>query len=180
MTGLDDDLERLLAPSYLDGLEERSLPDIRAMREDCQRLETKVSFLRRLAQGRLDVVHATLERRRQGRDADLTTVVAELSDIIGEGHPRPPGPGRLPMHMAPDLDDADLTAELDGVIDAEQIGQLPTMPEDRLQALVDALTEFESETSDRRRALHERIDRLQAEIVRRYKDGAASADALLT
>lgn len=179
MTTLDDDLQRLLAEDYLQGLEERPLPEIRSMREACQGAETKLSFLRRVAQGRLDVVHATLERRRTGRDADLTTVVEELSDIIGEGPPRPPGTGRLPMHMAPEFDD-DLSADLDEILDAAQIGELPTMPEGRLQELLQQLTEFESTTSDRRRALHERIDRLQAEIVRRYKDGAASPDALLT
>jgi hypothetical protein len=178
MAWLDTELDRLLAPDYLDGLKDRSLDDVRAMRAECQEAETAVSFLRRLAQGRLDLVHACLDRV-DGEVADLDSIVERLPSIIGSGPPRPAGYGRLPSQMSPDLDRDDLTEEIDAVIDAERIGALPTMGEEGLRELGEQLTAIEARISDQRRALHERIDKLQAEIVSRYKTGEASVDGLL-
>jgi hypothetical protein len=173
MSWLNTELERLLAPDYLNGLPERSLDDVRAMRAECQEAETAVSFLRRMAQGRLDLVHACLD------GSDLESLVERLPSIIGSGPARPQGYGRLPSQMSPDLDKDDLTEELDAVLDADQTGLLPTMDEAELRAVGERLTVIEKRISDQRHALHERIDKLQAEIVSRYKTGEASVDGLL-
>ncbi|HUY21380.1 MAG TPA: hypothetical protein VMV22_03470 [Acidimicrobiales bacterium] len=178
MASLDTELDRLLAPHYLDGVNTRSLEEVRAMRAECQAAETAVSFLRRLAQGRLDLVHACLDRA-EGESGGLDSLVERLPSIIGSGPARPSGYGRLPSQMSPDLDSTDLTEEIDGVLDADHIGALPTMGDDELRAVGDRLTEIETRISDQRRALHERIDTLQAEIVSRYKTGEASVDGLL-
>jgi hypothetical protein len=186
MSWLDSELDRLLAPAYLGELDQRSLEDIRAMRADCQITETAVSFLRRMAQGRLDVVHAALDAQasRGGADSDPTAVDAsalidKLPDILGSGPQRPPGPGRLPSHMAPDLEQDDLTAEVDAALDVEKLATLTSMSTEELRAAADRLTAIEARVSGQRRALHDRIDRLQAEIVSRYKTGRASVDGLL-
>ncbi len=180
MTWLDTELDRLLAPEYLHEMEAGSIEDIRVMRAECQAAETAVSFLRRLAQGRLDIIHAYLDRREDtGGTADLTVLVEELPAIIAAGPPRPSGPGRLPPQLAPDMERDDLAVELDEILDAGRIGELPTMSEDDLRSIADMLTEIENRISNQRRALHEQIDRLQAEIVSRYKSGRASVDGLL-
>lgn len=180
MTWLDTELERLLAPGYLDGVESRPLEEIRAMRAESQAAETAVSFLRRLAQGRLDILHAFIDRRHDGVDTDLDIVVQDLPDIIGGGPPRPPGPGRLPVQMAPDMEHGDLTEELDAILDPGRVSQLSSLSEDELREVADELSALEHRVSVQRRQLHERIDRLQAEIVARYKTGQASVDGLLT
>jgi hypothetical protein len=81
--------------------------------------------------------------------------------------------------MSPDLDRDDLTEELDGVLDADHTGTLTTMSDAELRTVGERLTVIEQRISDQRRALHERIDKLQAEIVSRYKTGEASVDGLL-
>ncbi len=53
------------------------------------------------------------------------------------------------------------------------------MSEAELRTVGEQLTAIEQRISDQRRALHERIDTLQAEIVSRYKTGEASVDGLL-
>jgi chaperonin cofactor prefoldin len=53
------------------------------------------------------------------------------------------------------------------------------MDEAELRAVGERLTVIEKRISDQRHALHERIDKLQAEIVSRYKTGEASVDGLL-
>jgi hypothetical protein len=177
MTWLETELDRLLAPDYLDGLRERSLEDVRAMRAECQEAETAVSYLRRMAQGRLDLVHACLDHHGEGGDVD--SLVERLPSIIGSGPARPQGYGRLPSQMSPDLDRDDLTEELDAVLDADHTATLTTMTEAELRSVGEQLTAIEQRISDQRRALHERIDTLQAEIVGRYKTGEASVDGLL-
>ena len=178
MAWLDSELDRLFAPDYLDGVHERSLQDLRSMRAECQEAETAVSYLRRVAQGRLDVVHVYLD----GADpaGELDTVVEHLSTIIGSGPPRPAGNGRLPSQMSPDMELEGLTAEVDEILDAKGIGELPSMTEAELRAIGESLTALEARVSGQRRTLHERIDTLQAEIVSRYKTGEASVEGLLS
>ncbi|HXX90515.1 MAG TPA: hypothetical protein VEI83_09870 [Acidimicrobiales bacterium] len=182
MAWLDSELERLFAPEYLQGIGERPLEEVRAMRDECQDAETAVSYLRRVAQGRLDIVHVYLHNSGEADDdtADLTKLVERLPDIMGAGPPRPPGPGRLPASMGPDMAHGDLTAPIDAVLDGERIGELPSMTRQQLQDIADRLGDIEASISDNRRALHERIDKLQAEIVDRYKRGEATVDGLLT
>ena len=178
MAASELDLERLFAPDYVRDLPQRSLDELRAMRAECDRAETAVSYLRRVAQGRLDIVQGTLARTGH---AELSSIVEDLPSIIGGGPPRPAGPGRLPSRMAPDVEEFEgLTGEIDAVLDAEGIGELPTMGEPQLRAMAEELIAIEGRISQQRKMLHERIDAVQAEIVSRYKSGQASADGLLT
>jgi len=179
MAWLDSELERLFSPNYLDDLSGRSMEEIRAMRDECQDAETAVSYLRRVAQGRLDIVHVYLNNEGEGGAADLTRLVERLPEIIGAGPPRPPGPGRLPASMGPDLRHDDLTTHIDAVLDGTRIGELPSMDRAQLQDVADRLGAIEAQISEDRRSLHERIDKLQGEIVDRYKRGDASPDGLL-
>lgn len=48
-----------------------------------------------------------------------------------------------------------------------------------LNAMAQALVELEQSVSKERRALHDIFDRLQAELIERYKSGRASVDGLL-
>jgi anti-sigma-K factor RsiG len=179
---LHDELDRLFAPDYLQGLHDRSLDELRAMRAECNHAETAVSYLRRVVQVRLDVVQGILAGAGSG-DPDLSGVVEELPAIIGAGPPRPSGPGRLPARLAPDMDAVeadDLTADIDEVLDPGRIGELTSMSQAELRTISERLVGIEGRVSAQRRALHERIDALQAEIVSRYKSGDASPDGLLT
>src|SRR6202050_3065867 len=94
------ELDRLFAADYLEGVDSRSLDQVRAMRAECQEVEEIVSYLRRVVQGRLDVVHSFLDHHETGQDiGDLDGVVEDLSAIIGSGPARPQGYGRLPSQM---------------------------------------------------------------------------------
>jgi hypothetical protein len=175
-----DDLSRLLAPTYLDDVGGRSLDEIRQMRVECQEAEASLSYLRRLIQGRMDIVHAYLARP-EGSDApDLSSIVDNLAGILA-GPGRPSGPGHNPILHTPDTDDmAELTTELDAILDADEIGLLGGRSDDQLRGLADSLGELEHRVSAERRGLHERIDTLQAELVERHKSGRASVDGLLS
>src|SRR5207249_1615790 len=61
---------------------------------------------------------------------------------------------------------------------AEDLTGLPEMNAEQLAAVVDRLVASESSVSADRRRLHETIDALRAELVRRYREGGADASDL--
>ncbi|HMK12772.1 MAG TPA: hypothetical protein VK461_14370 [Acidimicrobiales bacterium] len=163
----------------LAGLEARSIDEVRSMRADCQSLEAQVSYVRRLAQGRLDIVDAELARRREGRPpSDLAEMVAALPSTLGR-HLTAPGSGKRPTTIEPVEPDAALVEPLDRVLDVDALGSLPARSDVELGAVRQGLADVESDLSARRRVLFERLDALSAEITRRYRTGEASVESLL-
>jgi hypothetical protein len=172
------ELERLLQPDYLGDLQARPIEEIRAMREDCRRTEDEFSYVRRQAQGRLDIVAAELARRAEGKGpSEASDIVDLLPEILGH-NVFAPGFGRLPTSLGPPAD-SQLIIELEGILHESSLTGLGHITDDELRDLVDRLTEYERTVSDRRRSLHDRLDALQAEIVRRYKTGEVTVESLL-
>jgi hypothetical protein len=176
-----DELDRLLKPDYLGDVPSRSIEEIRAMREECRRSEDGLSYVRRQVQGRLDIVASELQRRAEGKGpSDAADIVDQLPAILGHGVQ---ARGRIveirPTSLAPAEDTGPLMVELEGILHMSSLTGLGQITDDELRNLVDRLTEYERTVSERRRALHDRLDALQAEIVRRYKSGEVSVDSLL-
>ncbi|MDA8381190.1 MAG: hypothetical protein M0020_10295 [Actinomycetota bacterium] len=170
-------VEDVLAPGFLDGLSERRLEDLHAMRMTCQEVEVALSYVRRIIQGRVDIVAAVMDRQGE----DLSKLVKDLPNILAP-HSRSPGTGRLPEPLAPRPDSPDviaLTERLDEIVGAEAIGRLPSLSEGELLNIIDRLGDLEIELSSARRKVHEQLDVLQNEIITRYKSGRASVDNLL-
>ena len=147
------------------------------MRADCQQVEVGLSYLRRLAQGRLDIVADELRRRSDGSPpTDMHGLVERLPSILAE-HVTSPGPGRLPTYFEPgDLEE--VSAQLDAIVDTAALSGLPELSDDGVRELMERLTGLEHEVSAQRRALHDRIDALQGELTRRYKTGEATVESL--
>jgi hypothetical protein len=175
------DLERLLGADYLGDLQGRSIEEIRAMRDECRRAEDGLSYVRRQAQGRLDIVAAELSRRNEGKGPwDAADMVDQLPAILGHGVSTQGGILNVrPTSLEPPEDTNQFTVELEGILHESSLTGLGQITDDELRQLVDRLTEYERVVSDRRRALHDRLDALQAEIVRRYKTGEVSVESLL-
>jgi hypothetical protein len=180
MTWLDTELGRVLDPHYLDGLTERGLDEIREMRAECEATETAVSFLRRMAQGRLDLIHAYLDRRARSEINDMRAFVDDLPSIMAAGPPPRSGPARIFGSRLPDAHPDDLVVELDAVLGADKMSELESLDDSQLELIADELAEMERRISRQRRSLHEEIDQIQAEIVSRYKTGKATVDGLLS
>ena len=150
------------------------------MRAECQEVETGLSFLRRVAQGHLDIVAAEIARRRDGGEpADVAALVDRLPEILAD-HLRAPGNGRLPTTLGPGRPDSELEERLADIVAASGIDTLESVDDDALRQVCDDLSELEQEASTRRRALFDRIDGLQAELTRRYRTGEASVESLLS
>lgn len=195
------DVDRLLAPEFASALVDAPVAELRLRRDECQRAEVVVSYLRRVLQGELDLVLAAHELRATGGGGDLGRLVHDLPAILapssGQVAGQAPGAhGSVPfavpaiadswLHnrelVLEDLIAEALTSEL--LEDALPGGTLPganvgTYSDEELVEVAERLRQGESDLSRLRRALHERIDELQAAVVQRYKTGAADVDSLL-
>ncbi len=175
---MSSQLVRLLDAGYLGDIERRSMEQIRSMRAECQRVETGLSYLRRLVQGRLDIVGVELSRRAEGSSADLAELVARLPEILSEGS-RPATMGRmLDANDAGEID-SELEDELADITTGHDVESLQGCSQSELEDLRTALEEFERKVSGHRRALFDQLDALQGEITRRYRTGEATVESLL-
>jgi hypothetical protein len=173
------ELDRLLDTAYLGDVEARPIEEIRAMREECRQTEDALSYLRRQVQGRLDIVAAELSRRIEGKEPyDPAALVDQLPEILGH-NVLAPGLGRLPTSLGAPEELDQVTVELEGILHHSSLMGLDKISDEEVRQLIDRLTEYERTVSDRRRALHDHLDALQAEIVRRYKTGEVSVESLL-
>jgi hypothetical protein len=167
-------------PNYLLGLERLPLTQLRAKRDACAQMEMELSYVRRLAQARIDLIMAESERRHQSLSEQSPEILVEqLPQILGD-HTRADGPGRLSAFLAPSEGaQSSLAARVDEVLPSGRLGSLAELGPEELDGLLDSLSSLERDISAERRALHDIQDRLQEELVRRYRSGEATVDALL-
>lgn len=159
---------------------------LRSIRTELSHAEGDVSLVRRITQGRLDIVGHEVERRQGGGDgsnpADPSSLLFEMPDILtdaAEGAPQSTGAGRPVQILEPGKVALSMIETLDAVASPSQLSTLDQVADAGLADLFGALREFELELSSIRRQLHDRIDAIQDEIARRYRDGEASVDTLL-
>lgn len=156
----------MLDPAYLDGLADRALDDLRRMHEECLEVETEVSYVRRLAQARIDIVSAERDRREAG--GSVGDLISALPKILSDDQPRAaPEKSRLPRHLAP-APGIEWRRGLEYLINDATLVNLPTLSDDALAETIEKLRELEQETSGRRRALHEVIGAIEAELASRH------------
>ena len=151
-----------------------SLDEVRAQRDALQAEEDAVSFVRRLAQGRLDIARDEVRKRTSGdTDRDVTDGITRVfANERGTGSNRPPRDTAIVADHA-------LLVELEQLCDSIGFGGLRDLDDAELATCTRELAEFESRVSGRRKELFVSIDALSTELVRRYRTSTASVDALL-
>jgi hypothetical protein len=151
-----------------------TLADVRARRLALQAEEDAVSFVRRMAQGRMDLVQDERRRRAAGADAPDRSLAERLAEVFGQEHgggsARPPRETNVPA-------DHPLMVQLDALCDEHGFAGLESLSDRALSELDAALGMFEKECSRQRHELFESIDALTAEIVRRVREGGAGSVA---
>jgi hypothetical protein len=160
-------------------LEALDMGELRRRRNALQGAELGLSYVRRQVQVRLDIVLDEHHHRAGGAAArDASELVAELPKILAE-HAAGVARGSFSEVTAPNGAVEAVVAELDHILDAGTLGALQSLSDSQLVAAADELAAMEHRVSQRRRAMHAAIDALQEEMLRRYKSGEASVDALL-
>lgn len=135
------------------------------MKQECAEVETSVSYLRRLAQARIEILEA--EQRRRSSGGSVEDLIADLPRILGAGSSRSAAPqSRV---AAPDVPILDLRWP-DGreqLVADETLANLPVLSDDELGQTLERLQEFEHDLSSLRRQLHTVIDGIEREIATR-------------
>lgn len=172
-------VDRIIEPSYMEGLADRSIDELRAMRDECAEGENEVSFERRLCQARIDILSAELDQRSgNSSGGDL---ISRLPQILAEE--RSPGGERTLPSRAPDLSiprNTDIPRRrVEEIVGEQTLARLAQVPSDEIKKIIETLAEHERNLSDKRRRVHEVVDALQNEIVRRYTTGEADPESLL-
>jgi hypothetical protein len=152
-----------------------SLPELRALRREAQREEADLSYVRRLLQGRIDILRAELARRSPSGQGSL---VERLPEILTDAPARQRSSARH-VTLGPPR-----TAEYDRLAAAMLAEVALSDPGARTDAeLHDAmgrLVRHEQRVSRRRQRLQRTADDCSAEIARRYREGEAQVEDLLT
>ena len=73
-------IQRLIDPAFVASLDDRSLDDLRAMKAECNDVENALSYHRRLAQARIEILEAEHERRARG--GTVEDLVKDLPRIL--------------------------------------------------------------------------------------------------
>lgn len=172
-------LDRVTDADYLGDLAGLPIEEIRSKRDECQAVETGLSYLRRMIQGHHDLVASEAANRARGEGSEsLIDLIAHLPDILAD-RDRPPGTGRLPQSLGTGDVDPALEAEVDSVFGPGDVSAMDQVSDTDLAAASERLAALERRVSDHRRVLFDRLDALQAELARRYKSGEASVESLL-
>ncbi len=161
----------LTAPGVTDGLARRDDAALRAVKDEACAVENAVSYLRRLAQARIEILDAERGRRREG--GSVADLIERLPDILaGRGERLAPGSARLvePDGAIVELHWPDAREQL--VTDDASLASLPTLSDDDLESTVARLTGFERELSDDRKRLHDVIQAVERELATRAAAGA--------
>ena len=149
-------IDRILAPEYAEGLDDRSIDELRVMERDCLEVETEISYVRRLAQGRLDILEAERDRRAAG--GPLGDLIAALPRILSAESGRS---GAATTRAQPLLGPADSirwNRGLERLVTDATLVNLPNLSDAELQATMAQLRELEQDVSERRRELHAVLD----------------------
>jgi hypothetical protein len=174
VTGGNRRIDKVLAEDYLHDLPELSMAEVRSLRDEAGQEETDLSYLRRLLQGRIDIVGAEITRRRGAGDHRL---VEDLPRILAEPTRTPArGMGR---HQAVEPSNAGSTRRLEEQLASIDVTDVGDRDEASLRDLLDELQQTEAGISERRRAVQDVFDAASAEITGRYRTGRADVAELL-
>ena len=83
----------------------------------------------------------------------------------------PLGPGEMQFSWA--------MHRADAALGDHDVAEVPELSDELLTTMADQLHLLEREVSAERRVLHDILDTLQGELVRRYRTGEATVDGLL-
>jgi len=172
-------IDRVLAPDYLDGLDAFDLDELRARKAEAEQEETDLSYARRLLQGRLDLLRAEREAREQGEsglagrppgESSDDELVRRLSSVLADGPRRTHGLGRHLAGLRPSRV-GESRREAERAVADVGGSDLAHLSDPELLGALEHLSDVESRLSRSRRAVQTVVDRLTAEIARRYQSG---------
>lgn len=168
-------LDRILDPTFLDGLSGLATAEVRALRIEAAEEEADLSYERRMLHGRIAIIQGELARRAgSGGEGSL---IDRLTAILTDD--RVPSRGAFPQ-PAPKLDYETPRRKVSKLLSDDTLMRLPDLAEDEVRTRLAAIEEAEAEISTTRRTVQVVLDALTAELAARYRSGEADPGDALT
>ena len=160
-------IDKIRDPAFVQGLGELSLEDVRARRDDCLAEREYLSLLRRLLQGRAEILKAEAEGRATGETVPL---VDRLSEILADDDHPVTSRGEAVRIAVPEEEMLLARRRVERLAGDAALSDPAALDDDALAAAIADLVREEQGVSDARRDVFEALDTLQDELKRRYKD----------
>jgi len=161
-------IDHIRDAAFIEGLGVLSLDDLRGRRDKCHAEREYLSLLRRLVQGRAEILQAELESR--GSHGDRASLIDRLSTILAgeESHEASRGEA---VHVGVPEDEMLLARRrIERLVSDAGISDPTALNDDNLASAVERLTAEEHEVSGARHDVIGVLDTVQHELMRRYKD----------
>lgn len=160
-------IDHIRAPGFLEALDDLSLDELRQRRDDCLAEREYLSLLRRLVQGRAEILKAEVERR--GAGDEQVPLVERLAEILS-GEPQGPARGEAVRIGVPEEEMLLARRRVERLVADAGISDPGALDDEALSGAVEVLAREEREVSEARGHVLAALDALQDELKRRYKD----------
>lgn len=161
-------IDRVLDASYVEGLVDLPLDDLRSRRDDCLAEREYLSMLRRLLQGRAEILAAELEAR--GSDQERAPLVERLTAVLAADEHPTTSRGELVRVSVPEEEMLLARRRIERLVADVGLSDPSTLDDARLAEVVEMLATEEREVSTARHDVIRVLDTLQDELKRRYRD----------
>src|ERR1019366_9452816 len=169
-------MDRVLSGGSLDGLASLPLSEVRELRDQAEQEEADLSYLRRMLQGRVDIINAELARR-SGDAGDGASIIDQLPRILADERSPARGLGRHTVIGPSRVDEPRRLVER--LVGDSDLSALAGRTAEQLQEVLERFADHERQISEQRHAAQIVMDAAAHEITRRYREGEADVSALL-
>lgn len=160
-------IDRVLDPDFIQGLGALEMEELRRRRDLCRAEREYLSLVRRLLQGRRDILQAELERRRTG---DRTgSIVDQLAATLADAAVGP-SRGEAPVVTIPEEELTLARRRIERLLSDARLSDLDGMSDEELETAVSRIDEEERAISEARGRVFGVHDALQEELKGRWRE----------
>ncbi len=157
-------IDRVLAPEFVTDLSSLSLEEVRERRQEAMQEEADLSYVRRMLQGRIDILTEQLDSGEAATDEEL---VARLTQaLVAHGSVQPSSSRHLVAEPSRLMERRRYVERL---ISDVGLSDVASMTPEQVRGAVARLKEQEGVVSGVRADVHAVIDRLTVEMADRYR-----------
>jgi len=161
-------IDRIRDPAYLGGIDVLALDDLRSRRDECLAEREYLSLLRRLVQGRAEILRAELDAR--GSNQNKGPLIDRLAQILAGDERQSPSRGEAVKVGLPEEEMLLARRRIERLVADAGISDPSALDDANLASAVDLLATEEREVSTARADVIRVLDTLQDELKRRYRE----------
>jgi hypothetical protein len=161
-------VDRIREPSYVEGLDTLELDQLRARRDECLAEREHLSMLRRLLQGRAEILQAEVGSR--GGTGDHASLIESLAKILAPDEHPATSRGEAVRVSLPEEEMLLARRRAERLANDASLSNPGALDDDALTDAIVRLADEEQQVSEARADVIAALDALQDELKRRYRD----------